>query len=99
MTSPERWARIQELFHEALERVAEERAAFLDGATGTDRELRDEVVSLLRSHEAEGVLDGREKGRDITQDQFERVAGALQDRYTVESEAGQHTRFHLDLPV
>ena len=44
---PERWQKIEELYHSALARKAEERAAFLNGACGNDKELRHEVESLL----------------------------------------------------
>jgi TolB-like protein/Flp pilus assembly protein TadD len=42
-----RWARIEELFHAALERVPAERESFLREACGGDEELRREVLSLL----------------------------------------------------
>ena len=54
MTS-ERWRQVEELYHSALERNAEERGAFLDGACGVDQELRREVDSLL-AHD-ESLLD------------------------------------------
>jgi non-specific serine/threonine protein kinase/serine/threonine-protein kinase len=45
--TPERWREAQRLFHEARERPAAERAAFLAGAAGGDSELESEVASLL----------------------------------------------------
>jgi len=45
----ERWPRVKALFQAAVERPADERAAFLAGATGTDEALRRDVESLLRS--------------------------------------------------
>jgi hypothetical protein len=45
----ERWPRVKALFQAAVERPAEERAAFLAAATGADAELRRDVESLLRS--------------------------------------------------
>jgi eukaryotic-like serine/threonine-protein kinase len=45
------WRRITELMQAALERPAEERAAFLSNACGQDSELRREVESLLSAHE------------------------------------------------
>lgn len=89
MLSPERWALVQDLFYQALERGAEQRAAFLDEVTKGDSDLRAEIVSLLESHEEEGILDGGEQGRDVGQDQLDRVSRALSDRYAVESEAGR----------
>ena len=43
----ERWPTVERLYHGALERGAEERAAFLSEACGSDDELRREVESLL----------------------------------------------------
>jgi hypothetical protein len=48
---PERWRRIEELFVEALERGADERAALLDHACAGDPELRNSLDRLLRAHE------------------------------------------------
>jgi hypothetical protein len=44
---PERWQQIEELYHAALEREPESRAAFLDEACAGDEEMRREVASLL----------------------------------------------------
>jgi len=54
--TPERWRRVEELYHAALERPQEQRAAFLDEACGDDQELRHEVESLLRYEQAEDSL-------------------------------------------
>ena len=48
--TPERWSRLRQLFHEALERSAPEREAFL--AQLADAELRAELAVLLDAHEA-----------------------------------------------
>jgi eukaryotic-like serine/threonine-protein kinase len=45
--SPERWQRIEELYHSALEHPPEQRSAFLSDACAGDDELRREVESLL----------------------------------------------------
>lgn len=47
MINPDRWQQIERLFHAALERNAEERAAFVSARCGADDELRREVESLL----------------------------------------------------
>lgn len=47
----ERWSRIESLFHEALGIDSAERASFLDQVCSGDRELRQEIESLL-SYEA-----------------------------------------------
>jgi serine/threonine protein kinase len=44
---PERWRQVERLYHAALERATEERAAFLDGACADDEALRREIESLL----------------------------------------------------
>jgi predicted Ser/Thr protein kinase len=54
----ERWRRINELFHAALERPAGARRAFLEASCAGDAELREEVESLLAAHlEAEGFIE------------------------------------------
>ncbi len=54
--TPERWRRIEKLYHAALEQPAERRTAFLEEGSEGDEELRREVESLL-DQDAEGVLD------------------------------------------
>jgi eukaryotic-like serine/threonine-protein kinase len=44
---PERWSQIEQVYHAALERSPDERAAFLDAACDGDQDLRREVESLL----------------------------------------------------
>lgn len=51
MTHAARWARVNELFHQALSKSPDEREAFLDVACGSDRALREEVATLLASHD------------------------------------------------
>jgi eukaryotic-like serine/threonine-protein kinase len=56
--NPDRWQRIEELYHAALAREREGRAAFLANACQGDEELRREVESLLkRAVSASGLLD------------------------------------------
>ena len=50
--TPERWQAIGDLFDQALSVPTSERAALIDRASGTDEEVRREVVSLLKSHHA-----------------------------------------------
>ncbi len=47
MLKAERWQQVERLYHAALEREPESRAAFLDEACAGDAELRSEVESLL----------------------------------------------------
>src|SRR5947199_1162240 len=51
---PERWQQLDRLFHLALERAPEERAAFLDQACAGDQQLRKEVEVLIAAHERAG---------------------------------------------
>ena len=53
--TPERWAQVQELLLEALQRPAAEREAFLARA-GVDDVLQNEVRSLLVASDDEGLL-------------------------------------------
>ncbi|MEK6284837.1 MAG: protein kinase [Acidobacteriota bacterium] len=52
--TPERYQKAGHLYHAALEIEPEARAAFLDGACGSDEELRREAESLLRAHDKVG---------------------------------------------
>jgi Tol biopolymer transport system component len=49
--TPERWRRIEELFHEARERAPDDQEAFLDAACGSDSDLHRDVASLLDQSE------------------------------------------------
>jgi len=51
-----RWERVQALFHAAAACAPEERRRFLESECGSDRELLDEVESLLAHDEAAGGL-------------------------------------------
>lgn len=54
----ERWAQIDRLMDEALERLPGERAAFLAQACAGDDELRREIESLLAAHAKAGTFLG-----------------------------------------
>ena len=47
---PERWRRIERIYHEALEQAPDARAGFVERACGTDPGLLSEVQSLVESH-------------------------------------------------
>jgi serine/threonine protein kinase/Flp pilus assembly protein TadD len=54
----ERARRLEELYHSALDHAEAERAAYLEGACGGDRELLEEVESLLtHDQEAEDFIE------------------------------------------
>jgi eukaryotic-like serine/threonine-protein kinase len=64
--TPDRWERIQEVLGEAARRPPAERSAFLDEACGSDAPLREEVASLLESHErAGGFLESPALGTTV----------------------------------
>jgi len=53
--TPDRWRQIEKVYHSALEREEDERAAFLQDACAGDELLRQEVESLLaEGSDAEG---------------------------------------------
>jgi serine/threonine protein kinase/tetratricopeptide (TPR) repeat protein len=54
MTTPDRWARLKELFHEALEASAEDRARLLANLPTADLDLAPELSALLSAHEEGG---------------------------------------------
>ncbi len=45
------WEKLNQIFHQALERAPQERAAFIRKSCAEDAALRDEALALLRSHE------------------------------------------------
>jgi serine/threonine protein kinase len=52
--TPERWQQAKEIFHSAIGRAPGERSTFLANACLGDERLRQEVESLIASHEKEG---------------------------------------------
>src|SRR5438067_5403921 len=57
--NPERWLRIEEIYHAALAKARGERPAFVAGECGSDTGLRREVDSLLEQDEVEGKFIDR----------------------------------------
>src|SRR5437879_5014001 len=88
--TPERFQQIDELYHAARERTADERAALL---AQTDPELRREVESLLAQRIGDGFLDrpaiqnALELLGDSTVTQL--AAGASLGPYRIESKLGE----------
>ncbi len=96
--TPERHARIKEIFLAACERPPERRAAFLDAACGDDDELRAQVEELLEHHgkddrtvavqpletgaPADHVSDSSGPIPDIEGDRFE-SGTVIADRYRI----------------
>jgi eukaryotic-like serine/threonine-protein kinase len=102
--TPERWREIERIFHEALERTASERAAFLNQACAGDPVLRDEVESLLKSsdeagsfieHPALDVAAGLPRQDDaVSRDRSPDALGPVFDRRPGET-VGAHGRAPL----
>jgi serine/threonine protein kinase/Tol biopolymer transport system component len=68
--SPERWKRVEELYHAAAEREPSMRAEFLRVVCGEDNDLRGEVESLLQcerdaAYFLEPAEDQAEESRDL----------------------------------
>ncbi|MGI9625501.1 MAG: hypothetical protein ACR2QM_01580 [Longimicrobiales bacterium] len=58
MDEAQRWARVEEIFHLALERPPEERGAFLTRICAGDRSLEERVRALLAAeHESGDFMD------------------------------------------
>lgn len=60
--APDRWRRIEELFHAAIDLPEDESAEFLRQTCGADEELRREIESLLAADDREspviaGIVD------------------------------------------
>ncbi|HET9529123.1 MAG TPA: hypothetical protein VFQ92_02135, partial [Blastocatellia bacterium] len=51
--TPERWKKLEAIFHEAVELQAEARAEYLADACGDDEQLRADAERLIAAHEQE----------------------------------------------
>jgi serine/threonine protein kinase len=65
--TPERLKKVQELFHAALRFEPAAREAFLVEACESDRELLDEVQSLISAHEREGSFIDSPAAQPVTE--------------------------------
>src|SRR6266545_4627937 len=90
--TPERWKKLDALFHEALELEGEARAAFLAQACGDDEQLRGQAESLIAAHEREGsFMDSPilvEAAELATSDRHESPLGHSIGPYQVISQLG-----------
>jgi len=64
--TPERWARIKEIFHSALERDESQREKYLKDACGPDADLRREVEDLLRERTGPNALTSPVRALDLS---------------------------------
>jgi eukaryotic-like serine/threonine-protein kinase len=90
--TPERYRRIGELYHSALELAPGERPPFLAGACGGDEELLREVESLIASHEQAGSFiesPAIEVAAEIVaEDSYGDMSGRLLSHYEIKSLLG-----------
>jgi eukaryotic-like serine/threonine-protein kinase len=54
---PDHWPQVESIFHNALRIPVAQRNSFVRSECGGDHCLYAEIISLLRSHEAESLLD------------------------------------------
>jgi len=74
--TPERWAKIERVYHAVLEQDADQRDAFLTGACADDDSLREEVESLLHYGRSAGDVPGTLETAGLTA-QLASVASAV----------------------
>src|SRR5882762_2252256 len=91
--TPERWQRINEMFHAALVLDGQERSAFLVAQCAGDDALRVKVAALLASHDqAEGFIQGSVFGdaaQLLVEDEAEAMIGQRIGLYKVNREIGR----------
>ena len=91
--NPERWHRLSDLFHRALQCEPDRRMAFLDDACRDDPSMRSEVVSLLAFHEESG--DGVDTpthlatARSSAESQGGSLVGRTLNQYVVTKKLGE----------
>ncbi|MFN2442678.1 MAG: protein kinase [Thermoanaerobaculia bacterium] len=90
--TPERWQRINDLYLEAVEHNAEARAVFLDKACDGDPSLRNEVASLVASHDQAGSFIAEPAlqvaARVLADDRTASWVGRTLSHYRIESLLG-----------
>src|SRR6266851_1678577 len=61
MENPEQWQKVKQIVGSVLEKLPNQRAAYLDEVCGPDRALRSEVESLLSAYQSSHVLSDPSK--------------------------------------
>ena len=83
----DRFRRVEELYHAALERPSDERSAFLDEACANDAQLRNEVESLLAfESKADRFLE--KPAAEIASDAGSSLVGRRLSRYHIVEKLG-----------
>ncbi|HTP34775.1 MAG TPA: protein kinase [Candidatus Acidoferrales bacterium] len=85
--TPERWARIKEVFGSALELPEEQRAAFVKQSCGSDESLRRQIEQLLEAEQ--GPLENPVLDAIAQQVPVELARGEMLGPYRVETRIGQ----------
>src|SRR5260221_645347 len=89
--TPDRFQKISQLYHAALEREPEQRAGFLQQSCGRDRDLRHEVESLLASEKSAEAFFSSKGEKDAAKrldNPFSSLVGRTLDNYHVLSLLG-----------
>jgi eukaryotic-like serine/threonine-protein kinase len=92
MDDTARFARLQSLFHDAMDRPEAERRTFVGDACGDDDVLRAEVLAMLEESAREDSLLDRDIGEIAQQllcDAFPLIASGTVDRYRLEEYLGK----------
>src|SRR5262245_39541478 len=92
MMTPERWQRIDQLFHAALECDPADREVFLEQACGPDEELRSKIDMLLVA-DAEAVsvkqgLPAQVAAKMLAENQGQQIIGQQVGHYQILSQLG-----------
>jgi serine/threonine protein kinase len=85
--SPERWARIKEIFGDALDVPEPQRPAFLDESCGSDAAMRQEIERLLEAER--GPLESPVPGAVAQLTPPDLTRGEMLGPYRVETKIGQ----------
>lgn len=85
------WKQIKEIFTKAIELEGKQRVSYLENTCGENVELMNEVLSLLRAHDAQGALDGsigQLRMTAISKAKNERILGQRIGNYKITAELG-----------
>jgi eukaryotic-like serine/threonine-protein kinase len=90
--NPERWERVEQIYHAALDREPDQQAAYLEEACAGDDSLRKEVESLLACQDsAEGILKSpaiAPAARDVSVRDSEELTGRTLSHYRILEKIG-----------
>src|SRR5690349_8236792 len=86
----ERWRRVEELYHEALDREPTHRNDFLKQACSGDEDLRQEVESLLAADSKQTLIDrpAVEAAAGLLEDETPLAPGTQLGAYRIEGLLG-----------